>query len=260
MPGRRTGRNELSTKHDRSTRLASPCRVQPCSKDKLFDFVGRRASSRLRNGFFFKETGIIEIWFPAMARLGRIALAIWLVACLITLQACAQVSAHSPASVPGAASPVSAGRDEANAALPKLPDDPAGQGRVLTDYLKSHRLPLVGAKVVDSGTGRQVILYGFVATPRGKDNAEKKVRRIINDPSVAIENRIIVKPELLTMNAPEGSSESQGGADNDILSQVASHQSYSADDQIQQYQQQQQQSNWESWIIPLLMFAPMFIP
>jgi len=44
------------------------------------------------------------------------------------------------------------------------------------------------------------------------------------------------------------------------LSQIASNQSYPAANQTQQYVSQQQQSNWESWVIPLLMIAAMFIP
>ncbi|GEM_PF-4934690 len=69
----------------------------------------------------------------------------------------------------------------------------------LTYYLQGHRLPLVGAQVTDAGGGNhKVILYGFVATDHGKNDAEEKTRRFLNDPNAEIDNRIVVKPELRT--------------------------------------------------------------
>ncbi|MHB8381737.1 MAG: hypothetical protein ACYDC3_05290 [Candidatus Binataceae bacterium] len=144
-----------------------------------------------------------------------------------------------------------------------MPSDPAGQSRAITEYLKSNRLPLVGAQALDSGTGREVILYGFVATPEGKSDAEEKTRQVVDDPSVAIVDRIKVRPELLTAEqdpASEATSSEASGADaNNAMSQIASNQSYPAANQTQQYVSQQQ-SSWESWLIPLLMVAVMFIP
>jgi hypothetical protein len=71
----------------------------------------------------------------------------------------------------------------------------------LTYYLQGHRLPLVGAQVADAGGGNyKVILYGFVATNHGKNDAEEKTRRFLNDPNAEIDNRIVVKPELRTPN------------------------------------------------------------
>ncbi|MGH7949663.1 MAG: hypothetical protein ACREQF_10590 [Candidatus Binataceae bacterium] len=76
-------------------------------------------------------------------------------------------------------------------------------GDVLTDYLKSQRLPLVSAQIAEASNGdRQVILSGFVATDKGKLNAESYTRRYLNDPTVRIDNRIKVTPELARTGAP----------------------------------------------------------
>ena len=74
-------------------------------------------------------------------------------------------------------------------------DSPQSQG--LSDYLKHHQLPLVGAQVVTSGSGgRQVILFGFVASDFGKTDAEQKARHYLKDQSVVLDNRIKISPEL----------------------------------------------------------------
>ena len=59
-------------------------------------------------------------------------------------------------------------------------DSPQSQG--LSDYLKHHSLPLVGAQVVTSPSGgQQVILFGFVASDFGKTDAEQKARHYLKD-------------------------------------------------------------------------------
>jgi hypothetical protein len=74
-------------------------------------------------------------------------------------------------------------------------DSPQSQG--LTDYLKHHDLPLVGARVVTSSSGgQQVILFGFVASDFGKTDAEQKARRYLKDPTLVVDNRIKISPEL----------------------------------------------------------------
>jgi hypothetical protein len=74
-------------------------------------------------------------------------------------------------------------------------DSPQSQG--LSDYLKHHQLPLVGAQVVTSTSGgRQVILFGFVASDFGKTDAEQKARHYLKDQSVVVDNRIKISPEL----------------------------------------------------------------
>jgi hypothetical protein len=113
--------------------------------------------------------------------------------------------------------------------LPGLPPDLVGQGRVLTGYFEAHRLSLVGASVIATSSGRQVILYGFVATGHGKTDAEEDARRIVNDPQVAIDDRIIVQPQLLAMN-DSGNQPDAGAPLNDVFAKIASYQSYPATD------------------------------
>ena len=74
-------------------------------------------------------------------------------------------------------------------------DSPQSQG--LSDYLKAHSLPLVGAQVVTSSSGgKQVILFGFVASDFGKTDAEQKARHYLKDPTLVVDNRIKISPEL----------------------------------------------------------------
>jgi len=85
--------------------------------------------------------------------------------------------------------------------------DPTSAG--LTNDLHQHRLPAVGAQVTNTPDGaRTVVLYGFVATPKGKTDAEIRARDYLNDPSVAITNRIMIDPTLLASNKP-GAANSQ---------------------------------------------------
>jgi hypothetical protein len=70
-------------------------------------------------------------------------------------------------------------------------DSGGGQGAELTKYLHTHRLPLVSAQLVEKADGtREVVLYGFTATDFGKEDAETKSRRFLNDRTIPISNRI----------------------------------------------------------------------
>jgi hypothetical protein len=85
--------------------------------------------------------------------------------------------------------------------------DPTSAG--LTNDLHQHRLPAVGAQVTNMPDGgKTVVLYGFVATEKGKTDAEIRARNYLNDPSVAITNRIRIDPTILASNKP-GSANSQ---------------------------------------------------
>ena len=54
------------------------------------------------------------------------------------------------------------------------------RARVSPTILKHHSLPLVGAQVVTSTSGgKQVILFGFVASDFGKTDAEQKARHYL---------------------------------------------------------------------------------
>ena len=78
----------------------------------------------------------------------------------------------------------------------------------LTDYLRKHRLPLVGAQITGDNSGQtQVMLYGYVATSFGKSDAETKARKFLRQPGVKIANRIEIRPEILHLKrkkAPAG--------------------------------------------------------
>jgi hypothetical protein len=81
------------------------------------------------------------------------------------------------------------------------------ESQALTDYLKQRRLPLVGAQVLRGADGRRtVVLYGFVGSDFGKADAVKKTQRFLNDPTVTVDNRINVRPELLASNRPSTAS------------------------------------------------------
>ncbi len=89
-----------------------------------------------------------------------------------------------------------------------IPD--TDQSTRLTDYLHAHRLPLVGAQVLNSQSGRSVMLYGYTATDFGKSDAEAKTRRFLKAGDITISNHIRVRPELLSMKSPSGSSTATG--------------------------------------------------
>src|ERR1700722_7179064 len=81
------------------------------------------------------------------------------------------------------------------------------QSQALSDYLKHHSLPLVGAQVVTSTSGgKQVILFGFVASDFGKTDAEQKARHYLKDKSLVVDNRIKISPELAGGHGSSGST------------------------------------------------------
>lgn len=157
-------------------------------------------------------------------------------------------------------------------------DSPQSQG--LSDYLKAHSLPLVGAQVVTSSSGgKQVILFGFVASDFGKTDAEQKARHYLKDPTLVVDNRIKISPELA---GGHGSSHStvngvpSGNAlpyDNNSADPYASTgtvqdyqnnlppgaQAYQAQgQQVQQYQQYQQYGSGSSSSV-LTMILPLLV-
>ena len=130
---------------------------------------------------------MVRSMIPAMRRLLQIAFAGWLGLSMSLAQAWAfpnEGSFYTPVS---GSAPDSSGYAK---------DDERSEA--LTSYLKSHRLPLVGAQVLnDSASGQHiVVLYGFVATDFGKTDATAKARAFLNDPSAVVENRVMVDPEI----------------------------------------------------------------
>jgi hypothetical protein len=81
----------------------------------------------------------------------------------------------------------------------------------LTKYLHKNRLPMVGAQISHTSAGRQLMLYGFVATDFGKGDAAAKSQRYLHDPAIAVINNIRVNPEVRHLKHPpsdEGSMDS----------------------------------------------------
>ncbi len=153
------------------------------------------------------------------------------------------------------------------------------QSQALSDYLKHHSLPLVGAQVVTSPSGgKQVILFGFVASDFGKTDAEQKARRYLKDSSMVVDNRIKISPELAgghghgssgstATNEPPSNSIPTDGSDpyassgslQDYQNNMPPDaQAYAAQgQQVQQFQQYQQYNSAPpsmlGMLLPLLM-------
>jgi hypothetical protein len=157
----------------------------------------------------------------------------------------------------------------------------SAQSQDLSDYLKHHSLPLVGAQVVTSASGgKQVILFGFVASDFGKTDAEQKARHYLKDSSLVVDNRIKISPELAGTPGSSGSTVNGVPADNTMPSDgtdpYASSgsiqdyqnnmppgaQAYQAQgQQVQQFQQYQQYNSGSasglSMLLPLLLGGGM---
>ena len=125
----------------------------------------------------------------------------------------------------------------------------APQSQALSDYLKHHQLPLVGGQVVNSTSGgRQVILFGFVASDYGKTDAEQKARNYLKDPTVLVDNRIKVSPELAggsggaqASGGRSGSAQSPAADAGDAYGGAGSIQDYENSTQMDPYAYQAQQ-------------------
>lgn len=169
---------------------------------------------------------------------------------LVSLSACMQPP--TPALNPSGSSPV-------GSAAPAGPephfsaDAPvdSAQSQQLTNYLHSHQLPLVGARVLSSNSGpRQVIVYGYVATPFGKADAADRAREFLNDSGTQVDNRIKVEPGLASNGQVSPSPDTSSLNNPDI-------QAY----QEQQTAQQQQQYMNQGAAAPssgLMMLMPLF--
>ncbi len=226
----------------------------------LFEFDGKEYDQFMR--YWIRSAFIL--WFAIVMTLG---------------QGCATSQSANPSLInsfssnSGASSPISgattSGSEPAIAPVAST-FNPAGykvdsaESKALSDYLTQHKLPLVGAQVMHGPVGqRGVVLYGFVGSDFGKQDAVTKARNYLSDSSIAVNNRIKVEPELLTSNgASMGTSNSEPGAasaDND-----SSAQSYPGPDsytqqqnEAQQYVQQQNTGSAISSMSPLLILGMM---
>lgn len=223
----------------------------------LFDFCAREYSRSMR-------------WF---ARAG-------LMVCLAALpltQACATLpgSSSAPAgysATPSGGAPISsaaANSPDTAITAPAPTFDPSGykvdsaKSKALSDYLTRHKLPLVGAQVMRGPDAqRGVVLYGFVGSDFGKQDAVAKSREFLNDPSLAVNNRIKVNPELLTSSQPaDSSAEGAAGAaaTTDSSSSYPGANAYTQNQQseAQQYVQNQNRNAQLSAMAPALMIGMM---
>lgn len=141
-----------------------------------------------------------------------------------------------------------------------LASDP--QSQALSDYLHRHRLPLVGAEIIPHPGGTpQLVLFGFTATAFGKQDAVTKARRFLHGAPVTVTNRIIVRPELLSLKAPASAAQARAGTGSNNGAakngDISAYENQAQRDQ-QAYAQQQyanQQSSaagMMSTVIPLL--------
>ena len=141
-----------------------------------------------------------------------------------------------------------------------LANDP--QSLALSDYLHHHRLPLVGAEIIPHPGGTpQLVLFGFTATAFGKQDAATKARRFLHGAPVTVTNRIIVRPELLSLKAPAPAAQARAGTGSNNGAakngDISAYENQAQRDQ-QQYAQQQyanQQpgaAGMMSTVIPLL--------
>ncbi len=146
----------------------------------------------------------------------------------------------------------------------------ASPGDALADYLHHNRLPLVDVQLLQDSQGwRQVVLYGFVATPFGKDDAEEQARTFLDDPAVEIVNRIKIRPELLDLTHSSGSAPGTEAAESavppaDSFGDESTRPSLDSIGDAKAYQEQQladeleyQQQYLEAWNLPVLGLAPL---
>jgi len=205
------------------------------------------------------------------------ALAIWFVIATSMAQGCAapaQGNSQNPAAGANFAGTTQSQFPQHSKGSSGIPDvrnyvADASASTALTDHLKQHRLPLVGAQVLRNPNdgSRAVVLYGFVGSDLGKSDAQRQAEDFVNDSSVEVDNRIRVNPDLLA--ARGSSSPTSPGASNDPDVQANANapatanapsmpgvQSYvdqqNQTAQVQQYQQQNSMSGSMSSMLPLI--------
>ena len=89
----------------------------------------------------------------------------------------------------------------------------ATASEALTNYLRQNRLPLVGAQIGTASTGaRRLVLYGYVATPMGKSDAETKAVAHLGGSPPEVVNHIVIQPELAKMRSGGHAKDSSGEA------------------------------------------------
>jgi hypothetical protein len=222
-----------------------------------------------------------------MRRLLHTGLGVWFLIVMTMAQSCAgpaqnasAYGAHEePSAGGGSSSQFGYATAPQNSNRSSAPADTSGYvadssaSSALTDYLKHHRLPLVGAQVLrdPNNGGRSVVLYGFVGSDYGKSDAQRQAEDFINDPAVDVDNRIRVNPELLAAGgsppepadsgAPnaqaqpnEAAAQAQANASMPGVQSYIDQQNQGA--QVQQYQQQNPMTSMSS-MLPLIALLGM---
>ena len=220
-----------------------------------------------------------ESMIVAMRRVVHTALGCWFLIAMTMTQGCADPAQTTATRSARDANMSSSGSQFAFATAPQnsrrggLPPDTTGYvgdpdaSKALTDYLKHQRLPLVGAQVLRNPNdgNRSIVLYGFVGSDFGRSDAERKTDDFINDPSVEVDNRIRVNPDLLAAGASSprsgaSSSTKDTNAQPQSDASIPGVQSYVEQQnqaaQIQQYQQQNSMTSMSS-ILPLVALLGM---
>ncbi|MGC1399955.1 hypothetical protein [Candidatus Binatus sp.] len=180
-----------------------------------------------------------------MSRIANALAVFGLAVALAGLSACDPVQ-NPFGTGPGKAAPLGTSNSFDSSSMP--PPSAAGtvaggtidsaQSQDLSDYLKHHSLPLVGAQVVTSPSGgKQVILFGFVASDFGKTDAEQKARHYLKDSSLVVDNRIKISPELAGSSGNSGSTVNGVPADNTMPSDGTDP--YASSGSVQDYQNNQ---------------------
>ncbi len=97
----------------------------------------------------------------------------------------------------------------------------AAASQALTAYLREYRLPLVGAQVLSDAAGnRRIVLYGFVATELGKNDATRKALAYLKAKDIPAENRIEVRPEIARMKSDRAAATQAADSGNESIDQV----------------------------------------
>src|ERR1700735_4257619 len=219
--------------------------TQPFSQNEQRILATRSASRELKRNYAkFVELLGERHWtiLRPMSRIGNALAVFGLAVALAGLSACEPVQNPNGTGA-GKASSIGTSGNYDSSSMP--PPSSAGtiaggtidspQSLALSDYLKHHSLPLVGAQVVTSSSGgKQVILFGFVASDFGKTDAEQKARHYLKDSTLVVDDRIKISPELAGGHGSSGSTSNALPPDNMMPSDGSDP--YASSGSIQDYQ------------------------
>jgi hypothetical protein len=213
-----------------------------------------------------------------MQTLARVMMAVWFAITVALAQGCVAASSqnsYSNTSAGGAVQPGASGDPVGGSGASQTASAPAtthlntsgytanqAESQALSGYLKQRRLPLVGAQVLHGPGGqRAVVLYGYVGSDFGKSDAAAKTSKYLGDPSVVVDNRIKVQPELLANGGSSGATKPAGDEAEANSSNNAAYpgaESYvQQQNEAQQYVQQQQTGAAVSSMAPLAILGLM---